>query len=74
MADPTTSLQHSSIRCYASIPAHERLVEQLADLLLAADQVLETLRAEDGAKFAWAEPDVQKVYDTTNELMKRLTD
>lgn len=74
MTDPTTSLRHSGPRRYASIPAHERLVEQLADLLLAADEVLETLRAEDAAKFGWAEPDVQKVYDTTNELMKRLTD
>ena len=63
-----------SLTRYVSLPAHERVLDRLADLLFAADDTLETLRAEDAQNFAWVEIQVQIVYDTVNEVMKRLCD
>ena len=74
MSGPTT-LPHCGIaRHGAAIPAHERVLDVLAELLLAADQVLETLQAEDAMKLAWVEHDVRQVYDITNALMTKLSD
>jgi hypothetical protein len=66
--------QTLSLTRYVSLPAHERVLDRLADLLFAADDTLETLHAEDARSFAWVEVQVQTVYDTVNEVMKRLCD
>jgi len=58
----------------ASIPAHERILDRLADLLFDADEVLEMLRAEDTMRLQWVAPHIQRVYDEVNNVMKELCD
>ena len=59
---------------YPPMPAHERVLDHLADLLFAADETLQTLRREDAVQFRWIERDIRNIYDATNELMKKLAD
>ena len=59
---------------YLSLPPHERVLDRLAELLFAADETLETLSASDTSKLAWVKPHVQAVYNTVNEVMKKLSD
>ena len=56
------------------LPAHERVLDRLADLLFDADEVLDMLRADDAATVRWVEPHLQIVYDEVNGVMKRLCD
>ena len=57
---------------HTSLPAHERVLDRLADLLFDADEVLDMLRAEDASSVRWIEPVVRKAYDEVNDVMKRL--
>lgn len=59
---------------WARVPAHERVLDRLADLLLDADELLAMLAADDAAAERWLSPHVQKVYDDVNTLMKGMTD
>lgn len=64
-----------SITEWARIPFRERVADQLADLLFKADDILQMLDADPAAnEIRWVEPDVRKVYDNVNALMKALCD
>lgn len=56
------------------LPAHERVLDRLADLLFDADEVLDMLRADDAVNVRWLEPHLQIVYDEVNGMMKKLCD
>ena len=56
----------------ASLPAHERVLDRLADLLFNTDELLDMLKAEDAMRIRWVEPHVRTVYDELNGVMKKL--
>jgi hypothetical protein len=58
----------------SELPAHERVLDRLADLLFDADEVLDMLRADDAKSIRWLEPHLQIVYDELNGVMKKLCD
>lgn len=56
------------------VPAHERVLDRLVDLLLDADELLAILAAEDATAERWLQPHVQCLYDGIDTLLRRLTD
>ncbi len=69
--DPFGRLTHAA---WSRMPAHERVLDRLADLLLDADEMLAILAAEDAVAERWLEPHVQRLYNDVDVLMRRLTD
>jgi hypothetical protein len=58
-------------------PLQLQVVDKLADMLFAADMVLDVLRDERNRipdHLRAIEPQVQRLYDEVNDLMKDLTD
>jgi hypothetical protein len=59
------------------LPMSERVLDKLADILFATDEILDMIRVEerlpDPTTVAVASS-VQSVYDQINELMKKLAD
>lgn len=66
-------LPTSGTEC-AGIPAYERVLDRLANLLFDADDVLDMLKADDATSIRWIAPRVQNVYDEVNAVMKKLCD
>ena len=59
------------------LPMSERVLDKLADILLATDEILGMLRVPErlpDPATATIETSVQQVYDHVNELMKQLSD
>ena len=59
------------------LPMSERVLDKLADILFATDEILDMIRVEERAPDATTfvvESSVQRVYDQVNELMKKLAD
>ena len=59
------------------LPMSERVLDKLADILFATDEILDMIRVEERAPDATTvavESSVQRVYDQINELMKKLAD
>jgi hypothetical protein len=59
------------------LPMSERVLDKLADILFATDEILDMIRVEErlpDATTAAVENSVQGVYDQINELMKKLAD
>ena len=59
------------------LPMSERVLDKLADILFATDEILDMIRVEERRSDEMAvtvEDSVQNVYDQVNELMKRLSD
>ena len=59
------------------LPMSERVLDKLADILLATDEILDMIRVEErllDPTSVTVEMSVQKVYDEVNELMKKLVD
>ncbi|HEY0160595.1 MAG TPA: hypothetical protein VGF28_25130 [Thermoanaerobaculia bacterium] len=55
----------------------ERVLDKLADILFATDEILDMIRVEERLPDPTAvvvEDSVQRVYDQVNELMKKLAD
>lgn len=57
-----------------TVPAYEQVLDRLAALLFDADDLLDMLRSPDTTAVHWAEPQVRRVYDEVNDLMKKLCD
>jgi hypothetical protein len=59
------------------LPMSERVLDKLADILFASDEILDMIRVQerlpDDTTVA-VEESVQTVYDQVNELMKKLSD
>ena len=59
------------------LPMSERVLDKLADILFATDEILDMIRVEErlpDATSVVVQSSVQKVYDQINELMKKLAD
>ncbi len=59
------------------LPMSERVLDKLADILFATDEILDMIRVEERMPDPTAvvvEDSVQRVYDQINELMKKLAD
>lgn len=55
-------------------PIHERVLNQLANLLLEADDLLSVLQIEEASRMRWMEATIQNIYDDVNNIMKRISD
>lgn len=70
------AIEFDAIRA-VHLPMSERVLDKLADILFATDEILDMVRVEERLPDATAqvvESSVQKVYDQINELMKKLAD
>ncbi len=59
------------------LPMSERVLDKLADILFATDEILDMIRVEERPPDPTAVvvgDSVQRVYDQINELMKKLAD
>ena len=59
------------------LPMSERILDKLADILFATDEILDMLHVEEtvyDARTIAVERAAQSVYDQVNELMKSLSD
>jgi hypothetical protein len=59
------------------LPMSERVLDKLADILFATDEILDMIRVEErlpDATTVVVEGSVRRVYDQINELMKKLAD
>lgn len=57
------------------LPLQERVLDRLADILFASDEILDMLRSEFPRSLDRSiERDIDSVYQRVNELMKRLSD
>ena len=59
------------------LPMSERVLDKLADILFATDEILGMIRVEErlpDPTEVEVESSMQSVYDQVNELMKRLSD
>jgi hypothetical protein len=59
------------------LPLQQRVVDKLADMLFASDMILDMLHDDrhfPPAHVAEVEPEIRRLYDEVNELMKKLTD
>jgi len=59
------------------LPMSERVLDKLADILFATDEILDMIRIGErppDATTVVVESSVQRVYDQVNELMKKLAD
>jgi hypothetical protein len=59
------------------LPMSERVLDKLADILFATDEILDIIRVEERLPDETAvvvEESVQSVYDQVNALMKKLSD
>ena len=59
------------------LPMSERVLDKLADILFATDEILDMIRVEERLPDPTAvtvASSVQSVYDQVNELMKKLAD
>jgi hypothetical protein len=61
----------------AKMPLQSQVVDKLADMLFASDMVLDMLRDERypvPPHLLAVEPQVRRLYDEVNDLMKKLAD
>lgn len=60
------------------LPMSERVLDKLADILFATDEILDMLHVDEDRvpddTSVVVEASVKHVYDQVNELMKKLTD
>lgn len=59
------------------LPMSERVLDKLADILFATDEILDMLRVEErlpDPTTVEIQDSVKSVYDAVNELMKKLAD
>jgi hypothetical protein len=59
------------------LPVSERVLDKLADILFATDEILDMFRGEDAVfddRSVAVEESVKSVYEQVNELMKTLAD
>lgn len=59
------------------LPMSERVLDKLADILFATDEILDMIKVEErmpDPTAAVVEDSVRSVYDQINELMKKLAD
>ena len=68
------ALDGLSIIEWAYVPFHERVADQMANVLFEADQLLQMLETEGDTPLAWLEPDIRTVYERVNVLLHKISD
>ncbi len=71
-----TAIEFDSVSAI-HLPMSERVLDKLADILFASDEILDMIRVEERLPddtTSAVEESVQTVYNQVNELMKRLSD
>ena len=61
----------------AEMSPQQQVVDKLADMMYASDMILDLFRDEQYSvppHLVAVEPEVRRIYDDINDLMKRLTD
>lgn len=61
----------------AQLPPQQQVVDKLADMMFASDMILDMFRDDRHPippHLLAVEPEVRRLYDDINELMKRLSD
>jgi hypothetical protein len=53
---------------------HDRLVDALAQILLATDEAIEILGEENAHELRWIEPHLKTVFQAVNTVMLQITD
>lgn len=60
---------------WSCLPFRERIVDQLAEVMLHTDDILVMLTTDaHAADLRWLEPNMRAVYDEVHTLMKSLCD
>lgn len=70
-------LQEFDVMTAVQLPISERVLDRLADILFATDEILDLLDRDEGFPIDTTvdvEKSVRDVYDQVNELMKKLAD
>ena len=57
-----------------NLPPVERVADRLTDLLVGADEILAFLNRSQATSLRWIEPEIRQVYDTVDQLMRKVTD
>lgn len=73
----TYKLAEMDVMHAVHLPVSERVLDRLADILFATDEILDMLRVDEHTHddtTAEVETSVRVVYDQVNELMKKLCD
>jgi len=65
--------QFESIRRYSHLPLRERVLDELADVLFSVDTIIGSLDTEEANGILWIEPEVRRLYDDINLLMRRMS-
>ena len=74
-ARPEASFERFTCVDWSRMPFRERIVDQLAEVMLYADDILVMLSADANATdLRWLEPNIRAVYDNVHALMKSLCD
>jgi hypothetical protein len=60
-------------RVPAGMTAEQRVLVQLAELLVATGDVLESLKSDDAAALRWIAPHVRKIHEAIDDAMSQLT-
>jgi hypothetical protein len=53
---------------------HEQIVDRLSDLMLDTEELIDVIGRPESRHYDWIEGALKSVFDTVNDLMKRLTD
>lgn len=59
---------------WSQLPPTERVADRLADLLFGADEILGFLSEERAVPLLWIEPDIRRLYQQIDTLMRKITD
>lgn len=59
--------------CVMPVDFDEALLDRLADVLFATDEILGMLGSEQTRRLDWLEPQITQIYDEVNHLMKQLS-
>lgn len=65
--------QFESIRRYGHLPLRERVLDELADVMFSIDTILGSLDTEEANNILWIEPEVRRLYEEINSLMRRMS-
>ena len=59
---------------WARLPPVERVADRLGDLLFGADEILGFLGDDRAISLRWIEPEIQRLYNEVDRLMRKITD
>lgn len=58
---------------WLALPAASRVAHRLTEVSLLLDIIRDELRSDESRALSWMEEDVERTFDTTNDLLQRLS-